>query len=57
MKKETTKIDITSVICALTHNLDVCERCKKCPGKNFAEIRFNIVEALPTLLKGDRNGL
>lgn len=32
------------IICALTHDMKVCQECKKCPGKDFAEIRMNLVQ-------------
>lgn len=32
------------LVCALTHDMHVCEQCKKCPGKNAAEIRMKIIE-------------
>ena len=59
MKKENTKLNISGIICALTHNLDVCERCKKCKGKNFAEIRMNLVDELSKYVneKENKNGL
>ena len=59
MKKENTKLDISSVICALTHDLKVCDECKKCKGKNFAEIRMNLVNELSRYIneKENKNGL
>ena len=33
------------LVCALTHNMDVCDRCKKC-GNSGAEARVNLLEQL-----------
>lgn len=34
----------TKLICALTHNIDVCESCRRC-GKG-SEARINIIKEL-----------
>lgn len=41
----------TKLKCALTHNMDVCGNgCTICKGKDFAEIRLNLVKELETLV-------
>lgn len=37
------------ITCALTHNIDACEHCKKCDGANSGEIRINMVEKLSNI--------
>jgi len=32
------------IICALTHDISVCDRCKQCKGKDSAEIRVNLIK-------------
>lgn len=41
-----------SIICALTHEMEVCERCRKCftIENNFAEFRVNLIKKLEELL-------
>lgn len=46
MEKENISELYPALACALTHDLRVCDECKKCKGKNFAEIRINLVNEL-----------
>lgn len=41
-----------SITCALTHEMEVCERCRKCftTENDFAEFRVNLVKKLEELL-------
>lgn len=39
----------TSIVCALTHNLDVCDGCKKC-GNNCGEVRVKLISELAKAL-------
>ena len=36
----------TKIQCALLHDMNVCESCKKCEGNDFAEIRINLIKQL-----------
>lgn len=36
--------------CALTHDLSVCEHCKKC-GKDFAKVRIEMAEQVEEMQK------
>ena len=38
------------ITCALTHNIDTCERCKKC-GDDCTKIRLDMVEYVKALHK------
>lgn len=55
-KKEKAKIQeemkktAHSLYCALTHDIHVCDECKKCKGNNGPEIRVNLLQDLIKLL-------
>jgi len=34
------------LICALTHDIRVCDECRKCEGADGAEIRMKLIEKL-----------
>ena len=36
----------SKLVCALTHDIRVCDECKKCEGSNSAEIRIKLIEEL-----------
>lgn len=36
----------SKLTCALLHDLHVCDRCKKCEGEDFINIRMNLVREL-----------
>lgn len=40
------------LVCALTHNMEVCESCRKCftTENDFAEFRVNLIKKLEELL-------
>ncbi|MBQ0112994.1 MAG: hypothetical protein KBT03_07680 [Bacteroidales bacterium] len=42
--------DYYDITCALTHNIDTCERCKRC-GDDCMKIRLEMVEYVKTLHK------
>lgn len=46
-----TKDLFTKLQCALLHDMNVCESCKKCEGNDFAEIRINLIKQLEKELK------
>lgn len=37
---------LSSLTCALTHDISVCEECKKCEGNSAAEIRINLMNKM-----------
>lgn len=37
------------ISCALTHDVNTCDHCKKCEGANSGEIRLNMVEKIANL--------
>jgi len=47
MKKEEL---FSAIVCALTHDFKVCDDCKKCKGKDYAEIRLNLIKELAKTL-------
>jgi hypothetical protein len=36
----------SKLVCALTHDIRVCDGCMKCEGANSAEIRIKLIEEL-----------
>lgn len=36
----------TKLVCALTHDIRVCDECRKCKGENGAIIRLKLIEEL-----------
>lgn len=39
------------LVCALTHDINVCGTCLKCRGDNKAEIRVNLISDLADYIK------
>jgi len=51
MEDERIKELYSQLTCALTHDLNVCNECKKCEGKNAAEIRMNLIKNLSNIFQ------
>lgn len=42
----------TKLVCALTHNIEVCDECKQC-GEDGAHSRMNLIRELAGFMKKD----
>jgi len=45
----------SEVICALTHDISACDKCRKCQGVDGAEIRVNLINKLKEEIKHGKN--